>query len=168
MGVYLNISAADRALHIQLLHDQHDLYKRPCVLIYPGEMMPCENCNADSVGAMPGNYWADGSAFTSTDACLACGGTHYRMVEVEESVDMVLDWNPKEYREFGGNVKKPNGLIKARGKMNIWPKVSRANKILVSSPIQSLSRIVFERASEPIDENNFFHDLYFSVLLSRV
>jgi hypothetical protein len=163
MGVYLNISSALKAKQQQLMHDHFDLFKRSCTLIYTGEQVPCEACG----GNQTTNYWADGTPFGRPDNCVFCGGSHYKVQEVEEAVDLLIIWKPKEMEDVGGSVRKPNGFIKARGRIADWPKILRANKILVSPPIQNLARTEYVRVSEPVDENGYFNSQYFSVFLGR-
>lgn len=168
MGVYVNFTDAQKQHCLQLMADHFDLFKKTCVLVFTPVMVPCETCQSDPVGRMPGNYWTDGTALNGFEICPNCGGEKFRAEELTRDIELLIDWQPKDFKPLPGQVRKPYDVIRARAKLVDAPDLLRANKIMVQPLIQNIDHYAYSLSGGPVDENGLFQGHYCTLLLQRL
>jgi hypothetical protein len=165
MSTYLQLDTETRSLIQGCMDDLVEIFGRPCTLVYPARMTPCENCVYDTVTQLSSNRWRSGGPipFPNSTACPQCNGKGFAATEVSETLTFICETDPKKFiapfNKLALTV--PAGYLQIKGRLTDIPKVERAEFLLY----QIDKRYV--RVGEALDHFNLVPNRYFHCLFER-
>lgn len=139
-----------------LLYD--DSCVRTCTVIYEGsKVQACTNCNYDPIGRKSSNKWKSGGPlpFPNGTLCPQCGGTGKKMSQSTEDIDLMVIWDSNGWLQGTGSGKNTHTAntgaqtIQTLCASTLFPKITRANELLVDSGIQGYVKLRYRRMGDP-------------------
>jgi hypothetical protein len=150
-----------RAMIDSLFED--DVLALNCTLIYENaDKIECPNCEIDPMSGRSANLYKTGGSleFINGQQCPVCAGDGYLFNKKEESIKLLVLFDYKYWINFNSNIGVPDGTIQTISKIDILPKVKNANRLIVDSSLNGLTRNLFSRVSDPepagLGDNSYF------------
>ena len=128
------------------------LFNRTCTLHYPPRQQKCENCITNTIGGRSTNTFRSGGPipFSRGTNCPLCGGSGFKEIDSQESVDLRIYYNRKDFIDVGFNVDIPNNVIQTVGYADDYEKLTKAEELLVDVGKHDKGR--YKRISEPYNQ----------------
>ncbi len=122
-----------------------------CRVRYPSKIEDCPNCVFDPIGNKSSNrYQAGGPApFPNGGVCPGCMGTGKRETEVFETIKMIVEWNPKDVKNFSIHVDQPDGVVKTTTYARYTDELERAVEIIIDFDKSGIRPYKCRRLREP-------------------
>jgi hypothetical protein len=144
---------------------------RPCRLIYSSTKYDdCPNCIYDPVGKRSSNRHQPGGPvpFQFGARCPVCNGVgRIPYEESEDDIYLCILWDYKQWINFDVTVQSPAGKVQTLSKIELAPKLKRANQIILATDIEEYAKHRFQRDGEP-QPCGFGANNYISVLWKRI
>ena len=144
---------------------------RPCRLIYSStKYTDCPNCIYDALGnRSSGRYEPGGPVpFQLGARCPVCNGAgRIAQEESEDDIYLCILWDYKHWINFDVNVQSPAGKVQTLSKIELTPKLKRANEIIFATDVEEYIRHRFQRDSEP-QPCGFGANNYVTVMWKRI
>lgn len=123
-----------------------------CKLIYENATRTqCSNCDIDPMSGRSSNLYKTGGpiSFINGQICPVCNGDGYLLDSVEEVVHLLVLFQYKYWINFNTNINSPDGMIQTICGMELLPKIKNANRLIVDTQLDGLTRNYFTRFSDP-------------------
>lgn len=105
---------------------------KACTVAYPPISVVCTNCASDTIGNKPGFTYQHGGPIPFTvGPCPVCDGAGEKSSVTTESVDLVVEFNPRDSKVFADTIANPNSVIRVQAKMDDLPKLLNAQYLTV-------------------------------------
>jgi len=147
--------------------DLIEALKKPCLVVYPPKMIPCELCTYDPVGKKSSGFWKDGTRIRGV--CPHCGGNYYKAQEVSETVHFLTEIQPKQFEKFPFDipVRDPGGLLQVKGYMTDLPKILKCEYLIHDLNMRPFIEQRYKMYGEPISPSNIVKNRYFICMFER-
>lgn len=125
---------------------------KDCTLVYPAKVIPCPNCIYDPIGKKSANRYKTGgpTPFPNGSICPMCGGQGNSTEGASEVVTLVTQWAPKNFRSYKIDVDDPYALVRTYGYASLFPKIQKAESIIIDSNQVGYVKYNCKRVKEPI------------------
>ena len=149
---------------VQIMYDAIDdmifNWGKDCQLIFPGPIIPCNNCVFDSIGRRNMNAYRTGGPipFGQGQVCPVCNGKGtINAPEVTKIIHMVLRWNPAHFAIANRqtDIQMPFGIIETEGWIKDVPDILQSRVMIAQLPLQPIINARFELFSQPVDPHTF-------------
>ena len=79
------------------------LFNRTCTVVYPETREKCTNCLNNTFGGRSVNFYRTGGPipFNRGTPCPLCGGEGFKLTETEESVELRVYYQKKNFIDVG-------------------------------------------------------------------
>ena len=149
----------------------HQLGK-PCKIIYEPDKLPCTNCYLDVTSdTSTGVYNQVGPKPFTIGKCPVCKGKGYLPTTglVEETVQFLIDWQPKPWAipYQNSNTQLPAGIAQTKGFIADMPRVIQAKYIIIDYTNVGLTHNKFVKYGEPVIVGNILKSRYFICFWQR-
>lgn len=124
----------------------------PCKLIYENSLKnECINCEIDPLSKRSSGIYKSGGPISFIDGqiCPYCGGLGFLQASNEETVHLLVLFDYKTWINFKSDVKAPDGMIQTICGIDLLPKIKNANRLIVDTNLNGLTRNIFTRDSDP-------------------
>ena len=149
----------------EVLQEMTDSFGKTSKIYYHPVLVDCENCT-DTIGNKTTNTWSHGGPMPLP--CSFCNGTRKIPQFTTENIKMVIDWQPKEYKNNLGGIALDFKVIKARILLYDLPKVLQANEIEVDLPSSNYQKGFYKHLSNSPDTGAIISQAYSIIFLERV
>ena len=128
------------------------LFNRTCTVVYPETREKCTNCLNNTFGGRSVNFYRTGGPipFNRGTPCPLCGGEGFKFTETEESVELRVYYQKKNFIDVGFEVDVPSNVIQTIGYMDDYKKLTNAKELLVDVGKHNEGR--YKRISEPYNQ----------------
>ena len=128
------------------------LFNRTCTLHYPPRQQRCENCVTNTIGGRSTIFFRSGGhiPFSRGTNCPLCGGAGFKEIDSQESVELRIYYNRKDFIDVGFNADIPNNVIQTVGYADDYEKITKAEELLVDVGKHNQGR--YKRISEPYNQ----------------
>lgn len=143
---------------------------KQCKIVYPPKTVPCGNCLRDASGKSRNIYLHGGPVpFPSNSICPLCGGSgSSKEEEVTEIVQVIINWNPKEWMNIKlDQTRLANGVLHVKGHIGDMPKFMRMSYMVPDIKIAAYADYRFQLKGEPWSGGNIVQGKFFECLLDR-
>ena len=125
------------------------LFNRTCTAVYPETRTKCANCLTNTFGGRSVNFYRTGGPipFNRGTPCPLCGGEGFKLTETEETVELRIYYQKKNFIDVGFEVNVPSNVIQTIGYMDDYKKLTSAKELLVDVGKHNQGR--YKRLSEP-------------------
>lgn len=143
-----------------------------CKLLYPPRIVQAPNTQLNMIGGKSNNRFSTGGPMSSNlPGSEFTGGTGVQQEELSEIIKLRVyndASNSRIFRDFiqRANVQVADGSILIIGFIYDFPKIQRANKIIVNSDLQNYTTWEYEKATQPLPWGLKL-DRYFACILKR-
>jgi len=136
---------------------------KTCALVYPPKFTDCPNCILDSSGRSTNRYQSGGPIPFTDGICPYCHGQGKFEQTTEESITLLCEWNPKNFKFPipNADIRRPQSLLQTKGFIKDYRKIQRADHLIYQSDLQELSRKKFKLLSDGGDVSNIVQAEYF-------
>lgn len=125
--------------------------EQPCKLVFPGaSFIDCSNCRDSNQGKFGPNPFIHDGGGTHTGLCPACNGSKKIRVEKTESVDLVVIWNGRRFKDLASAVKAADGEVTTFCATSLLSKIRNCAYAIFNTNVQDLGRYEFVRDGEPV------------------
>lgn len=109
------------------------------------------NCHYDPIGKKSSNRYLHGGpiSFPMGSICPLCGGVGYKAIEVEETVTLLINEDPKTFQIFGSTAIH-DGTIQTKGFIVDLPKIMKCSYMIKDLNIRPYIEYRYKLASEPL------------------
>ncbi len=122
----------------------------PCKLIYPPtRFKDCTNCQNTNIGNRGPNPYLHGGRGTHTGPCAVCNGAKKIPYENSETINLVVIWEYKRFKDLASAVQAPDGLVQTVCNINLIEKIKDAQEIIFNTNIQAFANHYYRRIGEP-------------------
>ena len=119
---------------------------RDCELIYAPIRSKCPNCENGHTYNGTGPI-----SFTNGSVCPYCSGADYIETETRETVRLMVYYDPKNWVNVKNmEVLVPGEIVQVRGLMSIYPKLERANRMIITLDNKGLGEALYTKNGPPI------------------
>jgi hypothetical protein len=128
------------------------LFNKTATLVYPEKRTACENCVTNTFGGRSVNFYKTGGPipFNRGTPCPLCGGEGLKLTEVEESIELRIYYQKKDFINVDFTVDVPDNVIQTIGYMSDYKKLTSAKELLVDVGKYNQGR--YKRISEPYNQ----------------
>lgn len=123
-----------------------------CKLIYENsDKTQCTNCEIDPMSGKSSNLYNNSGPvpFINGQICPVCGGEGYLFDSKEEVINLLVLFQYKYWINFNSNINSPDGMIQTICGMELLPKLKNANRLIVDTNLDGITRNIFARTSDP-------------------
>jgi len=144
-----------------LYADMFDTYSKECRLYYPPLISNCSSCLSLVSNSFQGNANVHGTNIDNFDNCSYCGGTGKIEQEVTETIQLICNWQPKNFKNLFLNVNINQAMLLTKGKMKDFEKVRRSIYMMVQPKLEVLLNNKYKLSSEGSDQYCLIQDEWF-------
>lgn len=166
----LSISTELQAQIQECLDDIFTVFGKPCRVQYPPNSEACGNCEFDPIGQKSSNYYLHGGPvpFPNQSICPCCDGAGFRAVQSVETITALIAWQPKSFWVPAPGIKVESGAIQIKCYLTDWPKLKRAESIVIQTGAEPFVTLKFRPAGSFSEPHQIVQNRYCVVTLERV
>lgn len=139
----------------------------PCLLIYPAIKVDCADCQAISIGSLPGNVLQPGLPVpVFAQSCPYCGGQGFKEISTTEEIKMQINVDPKGFITIFQKMvlEAPNDFLETKARLEDLPKIMKCVEAELNTNMSGYNKYRCTRASEAVMsgmfQNKFCHILW--------
>lgn len=122
-----------------------------CVLEYPPKDAVCINCVYDSKSKKSTNrYKSGGPSYFTSGVCPWCGGKGVTQTINTDTIKLRCYWERKSWLKIGIPINIPDNAVQTIGFLSDFPKIKKAQKILLNNQNSGYVNLEYVLYGEPI------------------
>ena len=132
-----------------LLNEAILLFNKTVTLVYPEKRQKCPNCYQNTIGGRAVNFYKrlGPIPFPRGALCPYCGGSGFKELEVEESIQMRVYYNRRDFVNVGFQVDIPDQAVQTVCYMDDYEKIMKAKELLID--VGKYNQLRCKRITEP-------------------
>ena len=135
-----------------LYNDMFDTFSKECRLYYPPLITNCSSCLKLVTNDFQGNVNVHGDNISNFGGCDYCGGTGKIEQEVTDTVNMVCNWTPKNFKNLFQNVNLSQVDLITKCKISDAMKVRRCIYMMINPKLEPIIPHKYKLFSEGSDQ----------------
>ncbi len=123
-----------------------------CIISYENtKKIMCPNCKIDPITKRSSSIPSDTAEvpFLYGQVCPVCMGDGFLFDKYQEEVNLLVVYDSKYWLSYGGDIHAAQGKIQTIAPMGLITKLRNANRLMVDSNLEGLTRNLYSRDSDP-------------------